>query len=123
MSQVHKVINLREPFRLFQMTLGQIGLAALGLLLAFFFGSKVPHDWKLHNIPAGFVVGLIIFCVSLVLGRMTELKPIIWWRNNFLYGLGMVPKLYLPKPEELPCLYPDPTIEEKTTHEEYYIEQ
>lgn len=123
MSQVHKVINLREPFRLFQMTLGQIGLAAVGLLTAFFFGSKVPHDWKLHNLPVGFIVGLIIFCISLVLGRMTELKPIVWWRNNFLYGMGIVPKLFLPKPEELPYPYPDPSIEEKISHEEYYIEQ
>jgi hypothetical protein len=105
------------------MTLGQIGLAAIGLLTAFFLGSKVPHDWKLHNIPAGFLFGLIIFCVSLVLGRMTELKPIVWWRNNFLYGLRMMPTLYLPKPEELTHIYPDPTIEERGHIEEYYVEQ
>ena len=121
MSQVHKVINLKEPFRIFTMTVGQLGISAVGLLSAFFVGTNVPSDWKIHNMPAGFVVGLVVFCLSLVAGRMTELKPMVWWRNSILYRLKLIPSQFIPKPEE-PVLYPDPTIIEKGQAEEFYVE-
>lgn len=122
MSRVHRVINLKEPFRIFGMTLGQIGIAAIGLILAFIIGTKIPSDWKVGNIPAGFVAGLTVFCVSLVAGRMTELKPMVWWRNSLMLGLGLVPRTYIPKPKEAQ-IYPDPTIIEAGQAEEFYIEK
>ena len=120
MSQVHKVINLKEPFRFFGMTLVQIGWLALGVLVAFSLCSRVPGDWKVNGIPAGIIFGIVIVSLSIVIGGFTELKPMIWWRNNFLYRLGLMPTLFVPRPEE-GQIYPDPTIIERSDAEEFYI--
>jgi hypothetical protein len=122
MSQVHRVINLREPFKLFGMTLHQIGWLAMGVILAFAVGSRVPGDWKLGNVPAGIVLGICIVGVAIVAGGFTELKPMVWWRNMFMYRLGLCPKLYIPK-AEFGQVYPDPTITERSDAEEFYVER
>ncbi|MDZ4834160.1 MAG: hypothetical protein SGJ27_10325 [Candidatus Melainabacteria bacterium] len=122
MSQVHRVINLREPFKIFSMTLHQIGFLAVGILIAFALGSRVPGDWKLGNIPAGLVLGIFVVCLAIVAGGFTELKPMVWWRNMLSYRLGLVPRLYIPK-SEAGQIYPDPTIIERSDAEEFYVER
>jgi hypothetical protein len=122
MSQVHRVINLREPFKIFSMTLHQLGFLALGILIAFALGSRVPGDWKFGNIPAGLVFGIGIVGLAIVAGGFTELKPMVWWRNMLFYRLGLLPRLYIPK-SETGQIYPDPTIMERSDAEEFYVER
>jgi len=120
MSQVHKVINLREPFKIFGLTIKQAFFLAVGGLLGFFVASHMPGDWKLGNLPAGLFAFIILCSLGGVLGFMTDVKPIAWWRNNFVYRLGLAPKIYIPRPEQAQ-IYPDPTIIEKRDQEEFYI--
>lgn len=120
MSQVHRVINLREPFKLFGMTIRQIGWLAIGIVLAFAVASRIPGEIKIANIPAGFWVGLAVVCMSIVVGSFTDLKPLVWWRNMIAYRLGLLPTLFIPKAEDAP-LYPDPTIIERSDAEEFYV--
>ncbi len=103
------------------MTLGQIGLCVIGFILAFLAGTNVPG--KVGTLPAGFLVGLLIFCLSIVAGRMTEIHPLIWWKNRALYTLGILPRSYIPRPNEIGHPYPDPTIIEASQEEEFYIDK
>lgn len=122
MSQVHRVINLKEPFKLFGMTIKQIGWLALGVLIAFAVGSRIPGDWKIGNIPAGIVLGILVVGLAIVAGGFTELKPLVWWRNMLFYRLGLLPTLFIPK-AETGQIYPDPTIIERAGAEEFYVER
>ncbi|MBI1269669.1 hypothetical protein GC174_04470 [bacterium] len=121
MSQVHKVINLKTPLKVFGFTVKQIILLALGVILGFLLASKLPHDWKVGHLPAGLFAFVGVVGVSCALSFMTEVKPMPWWRNAFLYRLKLVPDVFIPKPEDAP-LYPDPTIIEKSVGEEFYID-
>lgn len=122
MSQVHRVINLREPFKIFGMTLHQIFFIAIGVIVAFALGSRIPGDVKIGNLPAGFILGVIVVCLSIVAGSFSQLKPMIWWRNMLFYRLGILPSLYIPKSEP-GQLYPDSTIIERQDAEEFYVER
>ena len=121
MSQVHKVINLKTPLKVFGFTIKQIILLALGVILGFLLASKMPSSWKVGHLPAGLFAFVGIVGVAGALSFMTEVKPMGWWRNAFLYRLKLVPTTFIPKPEK-PVIYPDPTIIEKSVAEEFYIE-
>lgn len=121
MSQVHKVINLKEPFKIFGLTIKQAIALAIGALMGFFIASKLPGDWKIGNLPAGLFVFIGFVSLGGALGFMTELKPMAWWRNNFIYRLGLAPLVYIPRPEP-GQIYPDPTIIDKKDQEEFYVE-
>ena len=106
------------------MTLGQIGLCVLGAILGFAAGTNMPGDWKVGNLPAGFLVGLSIFCLAIVAGRMTEIHPMVWWKNRIFYLVGIYPRMFIPRPNEMVHPYPDPTIVEiGPAEEEFYIEK
>ncbi|MFN8655291.1 MAG: hypothetical protein U0105_03030 [Candidatus Obscuribacterales bacterium] len=122
MSLVHRVIKLNEPFKIRGYTVPQWILMAVALGLAFLIGTKVPQDWKLGNLPVGFLVGLAIFCGAIVFISATQMRPISWWKNAFLYKLKLMPLVYLPHAEE-GAIYPDPTIEEAVKREDRgYVE-
>lgn len=121
MSQVHKVINLKTPLKVFGLTLKQLFFTVIGVVLGFFFATKCPGDWKVGNLPAGLFAFIGSVSVGAAAGFMTELKPMCWWKNSFGYRLGLLNRIYIPKPSEAP-LYPDPTIIEKQVSEEYYVE-
>lgn len=55
MSQVHKVINLKTPLKVFGFTVKQIILLALGVILGFLLASKMPHDWKVGHLRPVFL--------------------------------------------------------------------
>ena len=120
MSQVHKVINLRTPLKIFGLTIKQLISLVIGGLLGFLAATKLPGDWKIGNLPVGLFAFVGIISLGGALGFMTELKPIAWWRNNFIYRLGLAPRIYIPRPEP-GAIYPDPTIIEKREAEEFYI--
>lgn len=122
MSLVHRVIKLNEPFKIRGYTVSQWILMAVALGLAFFLGTKVPQDWKVGNLPVGFLVGLAIFCGAIVFISATQMRPISWWRNAVLYKLKLIPSVYLPHPEE-GAIYPDPSIEDEGKREDNaYVE-
>ncbi len=117
MSVVQRVIILNKPFKIRGYTVMQWIILAVALALAFLIGSKIPHDWKLGNIPAGFLIGLVIFCGAIVFVSATQMRPMLWWKNVILYKLGIAPTLFLPHHEE-GQLYPDPTIIEPAKRED-----
>jgi len=123
MSQIHKVIVLNKSLKIFDFTPLQLLQMLLALVISIFAGSKMPADWKINHIPAGFLTGLLIFCSALVFVKMSEVKPWTWWRNLILYRLGLVPTTFIPKPEQ-GQIYPDPNIIEmkKRSQQDYYVE-
>ncbi len=123
MSQVHKVIILNKPLKIFDFTPFQLILLVAATVTALLVGTNIPKDWKVGNLPAGFLAGLLIFCAAIVGVKMSEVKPWIWWKNNLLYRLGMVPKVFIPRPEDPPHIYPDPSIiEAKKASDDYYVQ-
>lgn len=103
-------------------TLFQLGMMALGAVVGFGAFTLVPKEWKIGNLPTGFLVGLTVFSVLLVLSNALEMKPIAWWRNTIFYYLKVLPTVFLPHPEEK-ALYPDPTIVDPgRKREEFYVE-
>ena len=122
MSQIHKVIKLNAPFKIFEFTPFQLLLLVGSAIGALIIGANLPKDCKVGNLPGGLFVFLGMVGVALMLGKMSELKPWIWWRNMILYKLKLEPTIYLPKPEAAP-IYPDPNIiEVKKKVDEYYVE-
>jgi hypothetical protein len=123
MSQIHKVILLNKPLKIFDFTPFQLILMFFSTILAFIVAGNVPSSWKLPNgLPVGFLLGLLIFCAAIVVVKMSEVKPWVWWRNMFTYRLKLVSTVYLPKPEP-GQVYPDPTIiDVKKRSEEYYVD-
>lgn len=113
MSVIQRVIILNKPFRIRGYTIIQWVILVGALAIGFLVGSKVPGDWKLGNIPLGFLIGLSIVCGAIVFVSASQMKPAAWWRNTILYGLKMSPRMFLPHPEE-GNIYPDPSIVEPT---------
>lgn len=122
MSQVHKVIILNKPLKIFDFTPIQLIMHVIAIISGLLLASNMPKDWKFNNVPAGVFVFVAVVGASIVLGKMSEVKPWAWWKNMLLYRLGLVPNLFVPKPEPAP-LYPDPNIiESKRKTEQYYVE-
>ena len=117
MSVVQRVIILNKPFKIRGFTIWQWILLGSSLGVAFLIGTKIPHDWKLGNLPLGFIVGMLIFCTAMVFVGASQMKPFVWWRNKFLYTFGFVPVLYLPQREE-GQEYPDSSIKEPIKRED-----
>jgi hypothetical protein len=121
MSLVHRVIILNKPLKIRGFTLFQWAMMVLAAGLAFALGSYVPKEWKLANLPVGFLLGLCIFSAVLVLINALEMRPLAWWKNQFLYRLKLVPSVFLPHPQEA-TPYPDATIIEPARKEDtYYV--
>jgi hypothetical protein len=122
MSQVHKVIVLNKPLKIFEFTPIQLIMVVGSIIGGLVVAGNMPKEWKFNNVPAGVFVFVAIVGAALVLGKMSEVKPWMWWKNLLLYRLGLVPKVFIPKPEPAP-LYPDPNINEsKKKSEQYYVE-
>lgn len=122
MSQIHKVIILNKPLKIRGFTPIQWILLVVALGSAFLVGTKIPQSWKIGNLPAGFIVGLLIFCGAMVGVNASEMKPMRWWLNLFLYRLELVPKTYISHLEECEE-YPDPSIEEEPKYsDEGYLD-
>ena len=117
MSVVQRVIILNKPFKIRGYTVWQWIVLTASVAIGFLIGSKIPHDWKLGNLPVGFIIGLLIVCGAIVFVSASQMKPVAWWRNKLMYALGMAPVLYLPKREE-GQVYPDPTIKEVVKRED-----
>jgi hypothetical protein len=117
MSVIQRVIILNKPFKIRGYTILQWLILVGSVALAFLVGTKIPQGVKLGNLPAGFIVGLLLVCVAIVFVHSTQVKPITWWRNCFLYKLGLVPSVYLPKREEAQE-YPDSSIKEPVKRED-----
>jgi peptidoglycan/LPS O-acetylase OafA/YrhL len=111
MSVVHRVITLNKPFKIRGYTILQWIILTVSLAAGFLVGSKCPHEWKVGNLPVGFIIGLLIVCSAIVFVSASQMKPFAWWRNKILYTLGLSPVVYLPKREE-GQEYPDSTIKE-----------
>ena len=125
MSQVHRVLVLNKPFKIRGFTVMQWITLAGATAIALFVGTKmVPNDWKLGNVPAGLPIGIAIWGAAAGYVTATETKPVTWWKNKLLYGLKLLPNVYLPKREE-GVVYPDPTIKEIVKREDqpYVIER
>lgn len=116
MSQIHRVIILNKPFQFgfagYRFTIIQWLLLAAGLAASFYFASQAPKEWKVANgIPGGVVVFIAMMGVSMVLVTMSQVKPLIWWKNSIGYRLGLMPRIFMSKPEAAPT-YPSGNIME-----------
>lgn len=121
MSLVHRVLILNRPLKIRGFTFMQWFQMLVGLALSFWAFTWVPKEWKVANLPAGFIVGLLMFCGLLVFINGSQMKPGIWWRNLVAYRLKLVPVKFLPH-SETSQLYPDPTIvEAPKIEDEMYI--
>jgi len=123
MSVVQKVVILNKPLKILEFTPFQWVLMVLSACAAFIIWQKVPGDWKVGNLPAGFLLGLLVVCAAIVFVRATEIKPARWWMNVIFYRLKFIPNRFLPHPEPAP-LYPDATIidaPKRSETAEFYI--
>ncbi|HEY9679462.1 MAG TPA: hypothetical protein V6C76_15750 [Drouetiella sp.] len=122
MSQVHKVIVLNKPLKIFEFTPIQLIMLIIAIVGGLLIATNMPKEWKFNNVPAGVFVFVAVVGAAMVLGKMSEVKPWQWWRNLVFYRLGLISDQFIPKPEEAP-IYPDPTIvEAKKKTERYYVE-
>jgi hypothetical protein len=123
MSVVQRVIVLNKPFKIRGYTIPQWLVLGLASVVALFVATKVvPNDWKINGAPAGVFAFVIVLGAGIAYVSATQMKPVAWWRNKFLYGLKVVPDVYLPKREEAQ-VYPDPTIiEPRKREDQNYIE-
>jgi hypothetical protein len=123
MSQIHRVILLNKPLKIFEFTISQLIFMFFAVVSAFITSSYVPQSWKLPNgLPVGFLIGVTIVCAAIAYVKMNEVRPWAWWRNLAYYRLNMMPRVYLPHPEPA-AIYPDPTIiDVKKLEDEYYVE-
>ena len=121
MSLVHRVIILNKPLKIRGMSVKQWGFGALSVLVSFGIATLFPKEWKLFDkYPTGITVGFLFFCGSLVILNALDMKPLMWWKNVFLYRLKLVPTQYMPHPETPPSVYPDPTIVEALRKEDQF---
>ena len=102
MSQMHKVIVMNKPLKVFDFTIIQLGLMFFAVLLAFFAASQVPKDVKINGMPGGVVTFIILICIAMALVKMSEVKPWSWWINMFAYKMNVVPTVWMPHPEAAP---------------------
>lgn len=109
MSLVHRVVILNKPLKIRGLTISQWVLMTVALGISIGAGSVIPQGWKLGNLPAGFIVGLGIFCGALLFTQAMQMKPAVWWRNMIAYRLKLVPMTFLPHSER-GTIYPDPSI-------------
>jgi len=109
MSLVHRVVILNKPLKIRGLTISQWVLMTVALGLAIAAGSFIPGNWKIGNLPAGFIVGMLIFCAALLFTQAMQMKPMTWWRNLIAYRLKLVPMKFLPRSER-GTIYPDPSI-------------
>jgi uncharacterized membrane protein required for colicin V production len=122
MSQIHRVILLNKPLKIFDFTPLQLILMFTATILSFVIGSNIPGNWKINGLPVGFLIGMTIFCAALAFVKMSEFKPWPWWRNRILYPLKLIPTEFLPHLEPAQ-LYPDPTIMDvKKASDDYYVD-
>lgn len=122
MSLVHRVIVLNKPLKIRGFSILQWVQIVLALALSFGVFTLFPKEWKIGNLPTGFIVALIFFCGVMVLINALEMRPFAWWRNKFLYGLKVLPIEFLPHPEEA-HIYPDSTIvEAPKERDRFYVE-
>jgi hypothetical protein len=123
-SVVQKVIILNKPLKIFEFTPVQLVLLVISTITALIVGGKIPGTWKVGNLPAGFLAGLLIVCAAIVFVKATEIKPMQWWRNLLFYRLKLTPSRFVPHPE--PAIpYPDTTIidaPKKMTSEFFIVE-
>jgi hypothetical protein len=123
-SVVQKVIILNKPLKVFEFTPVQLVLLVVSTILALIVGGKIPGTWKIGNLPAGFLIGLLIVCAAIVFVKATEIKPMQWWRNLLFYRLKLTPTRFVPHPEPA-NVYPDTTIidgPKKVTSEFFIVE-
>jgi hypothetical protein len=122
MSQMHKVIILNKPLKVFDFTIIQLGMMFFAVLFAFAAATQVPKEVKVNGMPGGAVVFIVLICAAIALVKMSEIKPWAWWKNMLVYRFKMVPTVWLPHPEIAP-IYPDPTIiEAKKREDNNYVE-
>lgn len=122
MSRVHKVIVLNKAFKLWDFTIPQLLMMVGAVAGSVTLLSQVPQAWKVGHLPANILSAITFFCLCLPLVKFTDLKPMSWWKNVILYKLHLEPTVYVPKPEEMTAIYPDPTIiEPKKRSDEFYI--
>jgi uncharacterized membrane protein required for colicin V production len=109
MSQIHKVIDLKQPLKIFDFTPFQIIVMAFGLIGGLIAGTQNYGNAKVNGLPVGFLIGLLIFCVSMVISHMAQIKPFVWWKSMVIYKLKLAPTIYMPHPEE-PIEYLDASM-------------
>ena len=123
MSLVHRVIILNKPLKIRGLSVKQWAFGALSILIAFGIATMFPKEWKLFDkYPTGITVGFLFFCASLVVINALDMKPLMWWKNVFLYRLKILPTQYMPHPEPPPSVYPDPSIiEAQRKEDQFYV--
>lgn len=117
MSVVQRVIVLNKPFKIRGYTIWQWIIMGVSAVLALFLATKMPNDWKINGAPIGVFVFVAVLGAGIAYVSATQMKPPAWWRNKFLYTLGIVPSIYLPNREE-GQVYPDPTIIERAKRDD-----
>ncbi len=124
MAVIRKVELLNTPYRFYGFTIKQMLMLVVSLVISWNIGMSMPNIKVGNGLYLSFVVGIVIFCGSIVFIFATDLRPWAWWRNKFLYTLGLRTRTYLPRP--MPgYIYPDATIIEDSKeklNQPYYRE-
>jgi uncharacterized integral membrane protein len=116
MSIVRKVEVLNKPYRFYGFTIKQILILAVAVGIAFYASLNVPNvkiQLPGSQLPLGFVVFMVVTCGSIFFVFATDLRPWAWWRNRFLYSLGIRQRCYMPKVAPA-YIYPDANITEES---------
>ena len=123
MAQVHRVILLNKPLKIWGNTIMQWVMLALALAVSFMAFSSIPQQWKIGNLPTGILVGISLFMLSIVFIHAPQVKPSVWWKNKILYSLGKMPTKFFPRPEPAQE-YPDSSIIEPLKQQDrYYVQK
>jgi hypothetical protein len=122
MARVQRVILLNKPLKIRGFSIFQWVMLGISVGVGFWVSfSLVPQNIKFGNVPAGLVVFVCIVGAMGAFVTASEMKPMVWWKNNFLYRLKLVPTQFLPRPQP-GTVYPDPSIiEPGKRDDDYYV--
>lgn len=123
MARVHRVILLNKPLKIRGFSIFQWVMLGISVGVGFWVSfTLVPQNIKFGNVPAGLVVFVCIVGAMGAFVTASEMKPWVWWKNNLLYRLKLVPTQFMPRPQAA-TIYPDPTIiEPRKREDDYYVQ-
>ena len=85
MAQRFPVIPLNQPLRIYDFTVRQLVALAFMSFVMLMLVTQVDKTWILAGLPARFLLSVIGFSCAIVVVRMSDVRPMIWWKRQLLY--------------------------------------
>ena len=85
MAQRFPVIPLNQPLRIYDFTVRQLVALALMSFFMLLLVTQIDKTWILAGLPARFLLSVIGFSCAIVVVRMSDVRPMIWWKRQLLY--------------------------------------